>query len=165
MIELLLLDVDGTLSDGKIHISGENEVFKSFCVKDGLGLAYWNNIGKISAIITGRDSKIIEKRARELGVAHIFMNVKNKGQIARDLKRDLGLDSSQIAAIGDDMNDISMFNESSLNFIPNNASSSLKALNIARILHSNGGDGAVREAIEYILKQDGIYEKFIQYWK
>ncbi len=170
MIKLLCLDVDGTLSDGKLYFSFDNkldksfEVIKQFCVKDGLGIAYWNHIGRYSAIITGRHSPIIEYRAKEIGIDYVFMGVKDKGRCVRELKEKLNIDSSNCAAIGDDLNDISMFNEVSLGFAPNNCTYEIS--NIADVkLRKNGGDGAVREAIEYILKQEDIYEEFIQYWK
>lgn len=169
MIELLCLDVDGTMSDGALHYGiGNNgevkEIAKSFNVKDGLALAYWNHIGRKAAIITGRKSEIVESRARELGISLIFMGIKDKGACVREIMANLGLDSSSCAAIGDDMNDIAMFKEVSLSFAPNDCANGIR--NIADIiLSSNGGKGAVREAIEMILKKEGKYEEFISYWK
>ena len=169
MIELLCLDVDGTLSDGKLYFSfntnlGKSyEIMKSFCIKDGLGIAYWNKIGRNVAIITGRSSPIIQHRAKEIGIKYIFMGIEDKGKCVRELKQTLNLDSSACAAVGDDLNDISMFNEVALKFAPNNCASEIAKIAIK--LNNNGGDGAIREAIEYILKQEDMYEEFIQYWK
>lgn len=170
MIKLLCLDVDGTLSDGKLYFSFDNElkqsfeIIKKFCVKDGLGIAYWNHIGRLSAIITGRNSPIIEHRAKELGIDYVFMGIKDKGKCVRDLQQKLNIDSSNCAAIGDDLNDISMFKEVSLSFAPNNCVNEISKIAMIK-LSKNGGDGAVREAIEYILKQEDKYEEFIKYWK
>lgn len=169
MIELLCLDVDGTMNDGTLHYCiGDNgevkETIKSFNVKDGLALAYWQHIGRKAAIITGRKNMIVESRAKELGIELVFMGVRDKGSCIRDIKTKLKIDSASCAAIGDDMNDISMFKEVLLSFAPNDCASGIK--NIANIiLSSNGGKGAVREAIEIILKQEGLYEEFIKYWQ
>lgn len=169
MIELLCLDIDGTMSDGALHYGiGNNgeirEIIKSFNVKDGLAIAYWNHIGRKIAIITGRKNEIIESRAKELGITLIFMGIKDKGACVRELRANLGLDSASCAAVGDDMNDISMFKEVSLSLAPNDCANGIK--NIADIiLSSNGGKGAVREAIEFILKKEGLYEEFIKYWQ
>lgn len=81
MIKLLVFDVDGTLSDGKVYFSQSGEEIKSFDIRDGLAINVWNHILKRpSAIITGRESSIVKKRANELGIEHIFMGVKNKGK-------------------------------------------------------------------------------------
>lgn len=187
MIRLLCVDVDGTLTNGNLvysdctflktpkdsngdsalaNISDEDstniaESIKIFNAKDGLGLAYWNHIGRKVAIITGKSSEIIKHRAKELKIDFVFMSVKNKGEIVRELKEKLSLDSSNIAAIGDDLNDISMFKESALNFAPSDCANGIKDF-VDIILNAKGGKGAVREAIEVILKKEQIYEDFIQ---
>lgn len=171
MIELFCIDVDGTLSDGKINYGFLNEndtnpleLFKSFSVKDGLSISYWHKIGKKSAIITGRNSPIVEKRARELEIDFVFSGIKNKGECLRNLKSKLNLDTESLAAIGDDMNDISMFKEVGITFAPSDCADYIK--NIVNVnLTRKGGDGAVREAIEFILKKEDLYEKFIKYWQ
>lgn len=163
MIKLLMLDIDGTLTDGRLHYDLEGEKLKIFDVKDGLGLAYWHKIGRKSAIITGRNSEIVRNRAEELRIDFVFMSAMNKGEIARNLKSELGLESAECAAIGDDMNDISMFREVGLAFAPNDCAKAV--WNYARILRAKGGRGAVREAIEEILEKDGAYEEFVKYWQ
>ena len=148
------------------------EIAKVFNVKDGLALAYWRKkLNRKVAIITGRSSEILKIRANELGIGDLlFMNVRDKGEVLRELKQRFALDLAQIAAVGDDLNDISMFNESHLNFAPNDCASAfkdgtLKSLPNITILNAKGGCGAVREAIEMILQKEQIYEKFIQYWQ
>ena len=170
MIELLLIDVDGTLSDGKLYYSQSifkdktlNEA-KAFNVKDGLGLKYWHSLGRKSAIITGKSSDIVMHRAKELDIEFVFMGIKNKGDVVRGLKKKLSLESSNCASIGDDVNDISMFLESSLNFAPRDSSIIVKQ-KADVVLESIGGDGAVREMIEFILKKENMHEEFINYWK
>lgn len=84
MIELIVLDVDGTLTDGKIYYSNSGDEIKSFSTKDGLMIKSWNALGKKSAIITGRVSKIVERRARELDISFIRQGIRDK---AGDLKK------------------------------------------------------------------------------
>lgn len=169
MIDLLLIDVDGTLSDGKLYYSklpldASIAETKTFNVKDGLGLKYWHSIGRKSAIITGKSSDIVMHRARELDVEFVFMGIRNKGAIVRELKEKLSLESNNCASIGDDVNDLSMFLEASLNFAPSDASIIVKQ-KADVVLESMGGCGAVREMIEFILQKENIYETFIDYWK
>lgn len=163
MIELILLDVDGTLSDGKIYYSDKGEEYKVFDVKDGLGLRVWKKLGKKSAIITGRKSFIVEKRAKELGIDEIFMGVENKAEVVQKLKNKYALSKEQIACIGDDYNDLPMFKQSGLKFSPSNAIEVVK--NRADIVLSRkGGDGAVREMIEYLMKDEGLEEKWLEFF-
>lgn len=163
MIELVLLDVDGTLSDGKIYYSDKGEEYKVFDVKDGLGLRVWGKLGKKSAIITGRNSCIVERRAKELGITEIFMGVENKAEVVLKLKEKYSLSKEQIACIGDDYNDLPMFKESGLKFSPSNAIEAIK--NRADIVLSRkGGDGAVREMIEYLMKEEGLEEKWLEFF-
>ncbi len=163
MIELLLLDVDGTLTDGKIYYSNQNEEIKAFNIKDGLALRVWKKLGRKSAIITGRQSMIVQKRAEELGIDFVFMGVENKGDVVLQLKKDLNLTQGQIASIGDDLNDLSMFNQSGLSFSPRDGAKQI--LNeVSYVLEKNGGEGAVREMIEMILKQEQLEEKWLEFF-
>ena len=84
MIELIVIDVDGTLTDGKIYYGNSEEELKAFNIKDGLMIASWNRLGKKSAIITGRTSKIVERRAKELGITYVRQGIRNKKE---DLKK------------------------------------------------------------------------------
>ncbi|RDU64719.1 HAD family hydrolase [Helicobacter sp. MIT 14-3879] len=168
MIELLCIDIDGTMTNGNLYygIKDSNifETIKVFNVKDGLGLAYWKHIGRKVAIITGRKSEILRARCEELKIDFIFMGVEDKGTCVRKLKNDLGLDSIACASIGDDMNDIAMFKETSLSFAPNDCANAVRNI-VNIVLSKNGGSGVVREMIEIILKKEGLYEKFIEYWQ
>lgn len=161
MIELILLDVDGTLSDGKIYYNDKGEEYKVFDVKDGLGLRVWKKLGKKSAIITGRKSPIIEKRGNELGIDDIFMGVENKAQAVKILQQKYSLSKEQIACIGDDYNDLPMFKHSGLKFAPSNALEMIKK-NADVVLSKRGGDGAVREMIEILMSQEGLEEKWLE---
>jgi 3-deoxy-D-manno-octulosonate 8-phosphate phosphatase (KDO 8-P phosphatase) len=154
MIELIILDVDGTLTDGKIIYNSNGEELKNFDVKDGLAIASWiKKLNKQVAIITGRNSSLVQKRAEELGIKHIYQGVDNKDEIIQYILEAENLTWKQTAAIGDDLNDYKMLKKVNLSFSPNDASEDIKSL-VNVVCSSDGGYGAVREMIEYILKYD-----------
>ncbi|SFV64817.1 3-deoxy-D-manno-octulosonate 8-phosphate phosphatase [hydrothermal vent metagenome] len=162
-IEIIVLDVDGTMTDGKITYIQNGDEVKSFCVKDGLAIASWIRLGKQVAIITGRKSKIVEKRAKELGIRHLYQGVANKRKVLDTLLYELGLSMDSVASIGDDLNDYSMLSASKIAFVPSNASAYVK--NIADVtLLARGGDGAVREMIEQLIISEGLEEKYLKLW-
>jgi 3-deoxy-D-manno-octulosonate 8-phosphate phosphatase (KDO 8-P phosphatase) len=163
LIELLVLDVDGCLTDGKIVYSSNNREIKSFNVKDGLAISTWIQMGKHVAIITGRESTIVEKRAKELKIQYLFQGVKNKLAILDDLISSLGITYSEVAAIGDDLNDYKMLQKVALSFTPKDGVDDI--IDIVDItLKSSGGDGAVREMIDCIIDKYDLKESFLQNW-
>lgn len=154
MIELIILDVDGTLTDGSIIHSNNGDELKSFDVKDGLAIASWTKkLGKKVAIITGRTSKIVEKRAAELQISYLYQGVHNKDEIIDDILKQESLSWENVASIGDDLNDLKMLKKSSISFCPNDAVEDIKN-SVSRVCTKNGGYGAVREMIEFILEID-----------
>ena len=165
MIELIVLDVDGTLTDGKIIYTSNGDELKNFDVKDGLAIATWTKkLGKKAAIITGRTSALVERRAKDLGITYLYQGIHNKDKVLEDILKKENLTWSQIATIGDDLNDLKMSKKAGISFSPNDASSYLKSkVNI--ICNNNGGSGAVREMIEYICKYNGIEKDFISVWE
>ncbi len=164
MIELIVLDVDGTLTDGKIIYGNNGEELKNFDVKDGLAIASWTKkMGKKAAIITGRNSKIVEQRAKDLGITHIYQGVHNKDEVLQSILDEENLTMQNVAAIGDDLNDYKMLKAVGLSFVPADASEYVK--NIANVVcNKNGGNGAVREMLEYIFKYEDKEEEFINLW-
>ncbi|CAM3855390.1 KdsC family phosphatase [Arcobacter cloacae] len=164
MIELIVLDVDGTLTDGKITYSSTGDETKSFDVSDGLAIAVWTkNLGKKAAIITGRNSSIVERRAKELNITHLHQGVKNKQEVLEDILKQEGLSWNQVAAIGDDLNDYNMLKKAGLSFTPSNGTHYLKEF-VHVICKNKGGEGAVREMLEYIFKEDNLEEEFLNAW-
>ncbi len=163
-IELIVLDVDGTLTDGTITYSSSGDDIKSFNVKDGLGIDGWVNLGKEVAIITGRRSAVIARRAKELKIKYFFEGIKNKKEVLQNLMDELSLSREQVACIGDDLNDLSMFAISGLTFAPNDACEYIQE-KIDVVLSAKGGHGAVREMIEYIIKRDNTQEQFLKLWQ
>lgn len=162
-IELIVLDVDGTMTDGCITYSENGDEVKSFNVKDGLAIASWRKLGKQVAIITGRSSKIVAKRAKELHIEHFYQGVENKKEVLENLLEKLDLDMSHVAAIGDDLNDLRMLKSVQISFVPRNAS--IYVENIANVvLDKKGGDGAVREMIEQLIVKEGLESKYLELW-
>ena len=159
-IKLLALDVDGVLTDGTIYISPAGEVFKGFNAKDGMGIscALRNNLQ--IAVITGRQSPIVERRCEELGIKLFMQGVKDKRLALQQMAQKLGLTREEIAYMGDDLNDIPAFKASGLNFVP--ADGSIEVLAVADIItKAKGGRGAVREAITMILVAQDNWEQIV----
>ena len=158
MIELIVLDVDGTLTDGKIIYTSNGDELKNFCVKDGLAIASWNKrYGKKTAIITGRKSILVSKRATELGIEYLYQGVDNKDEILESILEKEGITWENVACIGDDLNDYKMLSKAGLSFSVANGVDDIKNI-VDHITTKDGGSGAVREMIEMILKRDGQKE-------
>lgn len=159
-IKILVLDVDGTLTDGKIYIDSNGIESKSFHVKDGLAISQLISSGIECAIITGRTSKIVSIRAKELGIKYLYQGVYNKVDQLNSLLLDLGLTKYNCAYIGDDINDLDIIKMVSFSACPKDA-----ALEIIKesdfVSKYNGGYGAVREIIEYILKEKNIWNDVV----
>ena len=159
-IKLLALDVDGVLTDGTINIGNNGEIFKGFNAKDGLGISCALRSGLNIAIITGRKSENIHKRAEELGISLLCEGVKDKYSELRRLAEELQLTQDEIAYMGDDLNDLPAFKAAGVSFAPQDAVTEVAAM--ARVVTTKcGGRGAVREAVENILKAQNKWEALV----
>ena len=163
MIELLVLDVDGCLTDGGISYTQSGDEFKTFSVKDGLAIASWIKMGKKVAIITGRKSEIVSRRAKELGVQHLHQGIKDKKSCLADILKEENLTLAQVAAIGDDLNDYHLLQSVALSFTPRDGVDDIQKI-VHTVLYQQGGKGAVREMIELILEKEGLKERFLSTW-
>ncbi|MRI83261.1 MAG: 3-deoxy-D-manno-octulosonate 8-phosphate phosphatase [Nitratiruptor sp.] len=164
MIDLLVLDVDGCMTDGKITYSGSGEELKSFDVHDGFAIVAWKRFGKRVAIITGRTSEVVAIRARELGIDYLYQGVKRKEERLEQLVEELGIPLERVAAIGDDLNDYRLLSKVALAFMPQNGSPHIEEV-VDVVLSRRGGDGAIREMIEYLLEREGLLEAYLNFWK
>ncbi len=162
-IELIVLDVDGTMTDSHITYSENGDEIKSFNVKDGLAIASWRRLGKQVAIITGRSSSIVARRAKELRIEHFYQGIHNKKEVLEDLLEKLDLTMENVAAIGDDLNDLQMLRSAKISFVPRDASAYVDKIATV-ILSKKGGDGAVREMIEHLIIKEGLEEKYLELW-
>ena len=162
-IELIVLDVDGTMTDSRITYSEAGDEIKSFNVKDGLAIASWRKLGKQVAIITGRSSGIVARRAKELHIEHFYQGIHNKKEVLETLLKKLDLTMDNVAAIGDDLNDLQMLKSAKMSFVPRDASAYVDKV-ATIVLSKKGGDGAVREMIEQLIVKEGLEEKYLELW-
>lgn len=149
-IKMLVMDVDGTLTDGSVYYSQNGEEFKRFSIRDGMGiqLLLKGDIG--IAIITSENTPIVTARARKLNIDNIILGSRNKKKDLEDLADNKNLKLDEIAFIGDDINDIHAMEISGLSACPSNAVESVKQT-ADYICSADGGFGAVRELAEKIL--------------
>ena len=156
-IKLLILDVDGVLTDGSIIIDNKGNELKSFHVRDGHGIKMLLKKGIHVAIITGRYSKVVEKRAQELSIRDVFQKSHDKRGPYRQLVQKYSLDDSEIAYAGDDIVDMPLFTLCGLPVAVADAHETVKAI-AKMITREKGGRGAVRELCDFILKAKGLWK-------
>ncbi len=152
-IRLLVMDVDGTLTDGQIYMSAQGELMKAFHVKDGYGIR--NLLPKkqiIPVIITGRTSAIVENRCRELEIRYLYQGVEQKDACLKRVSEELSIPLEQAACMGDDENDLPMMRLCGVCGCPVDAADAVKKQCVFTSTYA-GGHGAVREFIEWILEE------------
>lgn len=149
-VKLLALDVDGVLTDGGLYYTDTGEELKKFNVKDGLGLKLIMQAGIAVAIITASAANVTRHRAKKLGIPHVFIGVENKLSVLQQLCEDLGFDLSQVAYVGDDMNDLPIMEKVGCPMTVADAIPANQAQAIY-VTHLDGGRGAVREICQLLL--------------
>jgi len=155
-IKLLILDVDGVMTDGRIMLNDHGEEIKSFNVKDGQGLRILMRSGVDVVLITGRMSKAVEYRARDLGIRELYQRIEDKESLCIELLEAKKLDKEQVCCIGDDLPDIPMFKHAGLSIAVANAAVEVRDA-ACHVTKNCGGKGAVREVCELILKAQGSW--------
>ena len=150
-IRLLVLDVDGVLTDGRLHYGPSGEETKIFNVRDGLGMVAALRAGLGLAVISGRASAAVTKRMAELGVAEVHQGVKDKSAVLDAMLRRLGLRPSEVAAMGDDIPDLELLRRAGLKLAPADAVAEVRR-HADWTSRCSGGAGAVREAVEMLLR-------------
>ncbi len=149
-IRLLILDVDGVLTDGRLYYSESGEELKAFSTQDGAAIKMLGDAGVIVAIVTGRQSRLVERRATELGVQHLYQGAADKARALEHLTGKTGIDRAQTAHVGDDLPDLPLFNRVALTFSVPLAHPEV----IARadyVTQAPAGRGAVREVCQLIM--------------
>jgi 3-deoxy-D-manno-octulosonate 8-phosphate phosphatase (KDO 8-P phosphatase) len=159
-VTFLILDVDGVLTDGKIIIDDLGNETKHFNVRDGHGLKMLMRTGIEVVLITGRTSKVVEHRARELGIKEIYQGSKNKVENLEEILRTKKISGEQIAYVGDDIVDIPVFRRVGFSVAVEDASEYAKE-SADYITEGKGGQGAVRELCEIILKIQGKWDDIV----
>lgn len=154
-IKLLICDVDGVFSDGRIYLGNDGEELKAFHTRDGLGVKALLTAGIQVAVITGRDSNIVETRMRALGVPFIFQGQHDKMQAFADIQEACGVSDLETASVGDDLPDLPMLKASGLALTPFDGHPLLQQ-NADYVTTQRGGFGAVREIADLILLSQGL---------
>lgn len=159
-IELLILDVDGVLTDGSIILDDKGNELKSFHVRDGHGIKMLLRAGINVALITGRASKVVKRRAKELGLKDVFQKCYDKRIAYNALARKYSLSDDQIAYIGDDIVDIPILKRCGLSIAVADSDDEVKSV-VKMITKNKGGRGAVREVCDFILKSKNLWKDLI----
>lgn len=160
-IKALAMDVDGVLTDGSIIWDSAGRESKVFNAKDGLGLSLAKTAGFYLIWITGRESLVVKIRAEELGVDVLLQGAREKGRVLLEACERLNISPREVAYIGDDLNDLPVLEMVGLRIAVGDAVEEVKG-KAELVLDKEGGKGAVREAVEEILKKRGIYEETVQ---
>jgi 3-deoxy-D-manno-octulosonate 8-phosphate phosphatase (KDO 8-P phosphatase) len=160
-IELMLSDVDGVLTDGSVVFDNQGIETKKFHIADGLGINLWRRAGYRFGMITGRSSHIVRLRAAELGVELVRQGVEDKLSVVQQVVAELRLRMNQVCFIGDDLPDLAVVQQVGLGMAVSDACEELRAA-AHYVTKRPGGRGAVREAIETILKAQGRWDDFVQ---
>jgi 3-deoxy-D-manno-octulosonate 8-phosphate phosphatase (KDO 8-P phosphatase) len=160
-IELLVLDVDGVLTDGQILLYGDGREAKRFGLLDGHGIRMWQRAGLRVALLSGRQSDATQRRAEQLEIEHVVQGCYFKGPALEELLSDLGVASEHVAYMGDDLPDIPPMRKVGYAMAVANAVDEVKA-QADYVTTRPGGSGAVREAIEHLLKNSGRWQPLME---
>lgn len=150
-IRLLLLDVDGVMTDGGVYFSESGDEFKKFNIRDGYGIVKLQRAGIRVGIITGRVSQIVSRRAQELGISDVLQNLDDKGEAYEQLKARYALDDASIAYMGDDEFDLPVLEQVGFSAVPADAVDLVRT-RVDYVCRHRGGEGAVREVIDLLLR-------------
>ncbi|HTZ18501.1 MAG TPA: HAD-IIIA family hydrolase [Dissulfurispiraceae bacterium] len=159
-IRMLILDVDGVLTDGSIILDNEGNEFKSFHVRDGHGIKMLGRAGIQIALITGRYSRIVDRRAMELGIAEVYQRCHAKAVAYEQLLTKFNLTDDQVAYVGDDIVDIALLKRVGLPIVVADAAPDAKK-HALMVTSNRGGRSAVREVTDLLLKAAGKWEELL----
>ena len=161
MIRYLILDVDGTLTDGGVYYDATGNELKKFAIKDGAGLVLARAAGIRTVICTGRESAAVRRRAADFKITDVYQNVSDKAAFLRDFMQQNGCDAQQVAYCGNDLNDLAAMALCGFVACPADAAPEVRAA-ADYVCPQAGGAGAVRGAVEAILRQDGRWQAAVQ---
>ena len=162
-IQLLAMDVDGVLTDGRMWLDQHGNELKTFHVHDGQGISLAHRAGLQTAWISGRESAAVRRRAAELGVTWLYEKISAKAPVIRELMQKTGLPPEAVAYIGDDWIDVPVFRCVGLSIAVASAPPDVQAC-ATWVTRRAGGSGAVREVIDWMLRAQGRWETVMQEW-
>jgi 3-deoxy-D-manno-octulosonate 8-phosphate phosphatase (KDO 8-P phosphatase) len=157
-VELLVLDVDGVLTDGGLYYGTDGEALKRFDVKDGHSLVLAHHVGLKVAVLTARRSRIVERRARDLLLSPVFQGIKDKREGMKALLAQTEVEAAHAGFVGDDLNDLPAMEEVAFSACPADAAPEVRSA-VHYVAAAPGGRGAVREIVELLLKAQGLWGK------
>jgi 3-deoxy-D-manno-octulosonate 8-phosphate phosphatase (KDO 8-P phosphatase) len=157
-IKILILDIDGVLTDGKLIYTDRGEEIKNFNVNDGLGIFLLRNSGIRSMVVTAKGSGIVNKRCKELRIDKVYKNCHYKIKAFEDIIKRFKVSPENICFVGDDLIDIPVLRRVGLAVCPENAVREVKE-HVHFVTEQNGGNGAVREVCDFILKSQNKWEE------
>lgn len=160
-IRLLMMDVDGVLTDGGIIVHDDGSESKRFHVQDGQWIRIWQRQGLQTAILTGRDCVAVGRRCRELDIEHVIQGAHRKLEVFDELLKAANVSAEQVAYIGDDVGDLPILRRVGFSAAPSNAVPEVKAV-VDYVTTRSGGTGAVQELIAYLLRRLGRYEQGLE---
>ena len=160
-IQLFIIDVDGTMTDGGIYFDENGNELKKFCTKDAAGFFALHEMGAQIMVLTGRKCMSTERRMQELHVEYLFQNIKDKASFIKKFTAEKKINLNCIAYIGDDLNDLQAMNMVGYVACPANSCKEIKQI-ANYISDVNGGNGAVRDIIEHLLEEEGIWEDIVK---
>ncbi len=160
-IQLLVLDVDGVLTDGKLYFDADGRETKIFHVHDGSGLVYWRRLGFCSALLSGRDSSAVRARAESLRIDEVHLGLKTKLPAFLDVLARRGIRAEESLYVGDDLLDLPVLRAAGVAVTVPQGRPQVKAV-CDLVTHSRAGEGAVREVIETILVAKGLFRKILE---
>ncbi|HSG87719.1 MAG TPA: HAD hydrolase family protein [Pseudomonadales bacterium] len=156
-VRLLCLDVDGVLTDGALYFTETGREIKTFSSQDGHALKMLASTGVATAIITGRATRLVARRARELGIDHLYQGARDKRVAFDALLARTGLDASMVAHVGDDIPDLPILVRAGLAVAPGNLNPAIRPY-VHHVTTAAGGAGAVRELCELIMRVQGTWD-------
>jgi len=160
-INTIFLDVDGTLTNGKVYLDNGKNEFKAFNIKDGLIIVAAIKMGYEVIIMTGRESGVVARRAAELGIKEYYQGVSEKKSALEKLMKEKGINYNNLAYLGDDLNDLAIMKEAGFAGCPVDATDEVKEIS-DMISKYKGGEGAVREILTHLLKTKREYHKVLE---
>ncbi|MDR0962701.1 MAG: HAD-IIIA family hydrolase [Mediterranea sp.] len=162
--KLVITDIDGVWTDGGMYYTADGDVMKRFCVKDGWGVIFLRQLGIHVAIMTGEHSPVVQRRAEKLQIEHCYIGVKDKLAKAQELCATLGITLEETAAIGDDLNDLKLLRAVGFSASPANTPDYVKR-EVTFVTTAHGGNGAFREFVEKLLRDNGRLQEVLEQWQ
>lgn len=160
-IKLFITDIDGVWTDGGMYYDETGNEWKKFNTSDSAGVLFLRLANKHFAIITGENTKIVQRRADKLKVENCFLGIKDKVAVAENLLEKYNINWDQVAYIGDDLNDIKLLEKVGLSACPNNAPYYIKS-RVKWVMNKNGGEGVFREFVEKYFNEKNMMDKVLK---